>query len=66
MLDLLLMDLYALSLKAKIAAFLINAVIIIILVFAVIGVIATVKWFLKRKKPKETPGEKWRRTGRID
>ena len=35
-------------------------------VFSVIGVIATIKWAKNRRKPQETPEEKWLKTGRID
>lgn len=37
-----------------------------LILFAIIGFFATIKWLFTRRKPKETPGQKWMRTGRMD
>lgn len=54
-----------LSAKLSFIALLVRIVVIAILVFAVIGIISTIHFFIGRKKTKETPEEKWRRTGRL-
>lgn len=51
---------------AAIAAFLLKIVILAILVFAVIGLITTIKFFVRRRNlKKETDGEYFMRTGRL-
>lgn len=37
-----------------------------IILFAIIGFFTVIKWVFRRKKPKETAGQKWMRTGRTD
>lgn len=63
----LLYDLYTWSLSFALATLLLNILFIAMCIFSVIGIIATIMWFSGRKKNKtnETPGEYWRRTGRM-
>lgn len=35
-------------------------------VFAIIGLLATIKWLFFGRKPKETAGQRWLRTGKFD
>lgn len=65
MFEALFFDLSRLFAKAAFAAFLMKILVIAILVFAVIGVITTVKYFAGKKKNKETDGQYWLRTGRT-
>lgn len=37
-----------------------------IVIFAAIGLFTTIKWLFTHKRKKETPGQKWLRTGRMD
>ena len=37
----------------------------LICIFTIIGIISTIKWLFTRGKRKETPGEYWKRTGRM-
>lgn len=30
-----------------------------------VGLVSTIKWIFTRKRKKETPGEKWMRTGKL-
>ena len=39
---------------------------ILFFALAIIGLITVLRFFIKGRKPKETPGQKWLRTGRID
>lgn len=61
-------DLYTIMIGVSIARFFAKLITIAILVFAVIGIITTIKWILDKRKPKhkETPHEKWLRTGKMD
>ena len=34
-------------------------------IFSIIGIITTIKWLLGRRKPKESAGDKWLRTGKF-
>lgn len=62
----LLYEFYTWSLSFALATILFNIVSIALLIFAVIGIIATIKWCTGRKSKKdETPGEYWKRTGRM-
>lgn len=65
MFEMLFRDLSLLFAGAAFAAFLMKIIVIAILVFAVIGVITTIKFFANRKKNKETDGQYWLRTGRT-
>lgn len=65
MFEMLFYDLSMLFAKAAFTAFLLKIIVIAILVFAVIGVITTIKFFANRKKNKETDGQYWLRTGRT-
>lgn len=51
--------------KASFAVFLAKVLFFLIIVFAVIGIISTIKFFAGRKSRKETPGEYWMRTGKT-
>ncbi len=62
----LMFDLYTWSLGMRFMATLFQILFLLMVVFSIIGLITTIKWFFGKRKPKETPGEKWRRTGRID
>ena len=65
MLESLFFDLSLIFAKASFAVFIMKLLILAILVFAVIGIITTVKFFIRRKnKKKETDGEYWLRTGK--
>lgn len=35
-------------------------------ILATIGLITIIKWLFTRKRTKETPGQKWLRTGKMD
>lgn len=59
-------DLYTWSLGVRFMAFLFQVLFLLMVVFAIIGLITTIKWLFTRNKNKETPGQKWRRTGRMD
>ena len=61
-------DLYAFLAGARIAAFLYMVFVIAILIFAIIGIITTIRFFVRRKRNKKqmTPGERWMKTGRVD
>ena len=39
---------------------------IIIGILAIIGLLAVIGFIRKSRKPKETPGQKWLRTGKMD
>ena len=65
MFEMLFYDLAHLFAGAAFIAFLLKLFILAILVFAVIGVITTIKFFANRKKNKETDGQYWLRTGRT-
>ena len=36
-----------------------------VIIFAVIGLFSTIKWLFGRRKPKESAGDKWLRTGKF-
>lgn len=57
--------LYTWTLQMRFMATLFQILFILMVIFSIIGFITTIKWLFTRKK-KETPGEKWRRTGRMD
>ena len=38
---------------------------VVMFVFSIIGIIATIKFFVGRRKKKETAEEKWLRTGKL-
>lgn len=60
-------DLSFLMMKATFAAFLIEAGIVLTVIFAIIGVIATIVFFVNRgrkKKPKD-PYKEWIKTGKM-
>lgn len=59
-------DLYTWSLGARFMAFLFQVLFLLMVVFAIIGFITTIKWLFTRNKNKETPEQKWRRTGRMN
>lgn len=66
MFEMLFYDLSRLFAKAAIAAFLLKIVILAILVFAIIGIITTIKFFVRRHNlKKETDGQYFMRTGRL-
>ena len=65
MFEMLFYDLSRLFAKAAFAAFLMKIVVLAVIVFAVIGVISTIKYFSKRKHAKETDGQYWLRTGKT-
>lgn len=37
----------------------------LICLFAIIGIFSLLKWVFFRRKPKEDPGKKWLRTGKM-
>ncbi len=57
-------DLYTLAVAASIGAFFVRLGIILILIFAVIGVVATIIFFVRRSKAKD-PYKKWIKTGKM-
>lgn len=59
-------DLYTFAASYIILLRLIQILSVIMFIFSIIGIIATVQFFRKRRKPKETPGERWLRTGKMD
>ena len=65
MFTLLFYDLHTLIAGAKFAIFLVELFTLIVIVLAVIGLITVIKFFVKRRKRKETDGEYWMRTGRM-
>lgn len=65
MFEMLFYDLSRIFARAAFAAFLMKIVVLAVIVFAVIGVISTIKYFSKRKHAKETDGQYWLRTGRT-
>lgn len=52
-------------LQFALAKLLIDISTILVLVFAVIGVISTIRYFIGRKRNKETAEQKWLRTGKT-
>lgn len=38
---------------------------IVIGILTIIGLITVIKWFFTRRKPKESPHDKWLRTGKM-
>lgn len=62
----LMMDLYGLAASYIILWRLLQILSIAMFIFSIIGIIATIKFFLNRRKPKETAGQKWLRTGKYD
>ena len=63
----LLLDIYSLAAGAAFMALLVEIGMILYTVFAIIGLITTIRFFINRKKrKKETAGERWLRTGKID
>lgn len=42
-----------------------RAIVIGLIVFAIIGLGATIKWLFGRRKQKESAGDKWLRTGKF-
>ena len=65
MLEMLFFDLSLLFAKASFAVFLLKLLIIAIIVFAIIGIITTIKFFIGRRRNKETNGQYWLRTGKM-
>ena len=66
MLELLLLDLASWVVAAGIIAFLVKLAIIATLIFAVIGLITTIRFFATRKKKKKHDvGAEWLKTGRM-
>lgn len=60
-------DLSFLMMKATFAAFLIEAGIVLTVIFAIIGVIATIIFFVNRGKKKKAkdPYKEWIKTGKM-
>ena len=65
MFELLFFDLSMLFAKASLAVFLLKLLFIAIIVFAIIGLITTIKFFIRRRRNKETNGQYWLRTGKM-
>lgn len=65
MLELLFGKLALMFAKASFAVFLIKLLIIAIIVFAIIGIVCTVKFCITHRRKKETPGQYWMRTGKM-
>jgi len=64
MIEMLFLEAYSWILAAGFIAFLIKLLIIAILIFAIIGIITTIRFFANRKK-KKNAGEIWMKTGRM-
>lgn len=58
--------LHAWTLHMQFMAALFQILFILMVIFSIIGFITTIKWLFTRNRNKETPGQKWRRTGRMD
>lgn len=60
-------DLSFLMMKATFAAFLVEAGIFLTIVFAIIGIIATIMFFVNRSKKKKSkdPYKEWIKTGKM-
>ena len=65
MFELLLGDLFALGIIASTYYVLMRIAFYATIIFAIIGLITTIRWIIGKTKKKETPGEKWMRTGRL-
>lgn len=52
-------------LQFALAKLLIDVFTVLVIVFAIIGVISTIGFFRGRRKKRETPEDKWLRTGRM-
>ena len=65
MFEMLFFDLSMLFAKASLAVFLLKLLFIAIIVFAIIGLINTIKFFIRRRRNKETDGQYWLRTGKM-
>lgn len=65
MLEYLFFEMSKLMAAASLAVILLKIIIVLILIFAVIGIISTIRFFAGRKKRKETDGEYWLRTGKM-
>ena len=66
MLNSLISELYFLYLGASVGATLIKIAIVLVLIFAIIGVIATIGFFVGRgKKKKKDPYKEWLKTGKF-
>ena len=65
MFEMLFFDLSLLFAKASLAVFLLKLLFIAIIVFAIIGLINTIKFFIRRRRNKETDGQYWLRTGKM-
>ena len=60
------MELYKLAAGYVLLLGLLQVLLVAMCIFSIIGVVSTIKWVRNRRKPKETPEEKWLKTGRID
>lgn len=53
-------------LQFALAKLLIDIFTVLVIVFSIIGVISTIKFFRGKKKKKESREDKWLRTGKMD